>query len=89
MIPQLNHIYKCYWHTENPTEDDIYYVNVIIGIEGNTIYGHCIDTNSTSYFDEDTSLAVLLEWPLNTWSDYEDGTFILLGTIDDFPELFI
>ena len=89
MIPQLNHIYKCYWHTENPTEDDIYYVNVIIDIEGNTIYGHCIDTNSTNCFDEDTSPAILLEWPLDAWSDYEDGTFILLGTIDDFPEWFI
>lgn len=89
MIPQLNHIYKCYWHTENPTEDDIYYVNVITGIEGNTVYGHCIGAGNTSYFDEDINSAEVLRWDLYDWNDDKNGTFILLGTIDDFPEWFI
>ena len=89
MIPQPNQVYKCYWYAENPVEDDIYYVNIVTDIKGNTVYGHCIDTNSTNYFDEVTNPAEVLEWTLDIWNNDKDGTFILLGTTDDFPEWFI
>lgn len=89
MIPQPNQVYKCYWHAENPGEDDIYYVNIVTDIKGNIVYGHCIDTNNTNYFDEVTSPTEVLEWTLDIWNNDKDGTFILLGTTDDFPEWFI
>lgn len=89
MIPQPNQVYKCYWHAENPGKDDIYYVNIVTDIKGNMVYGHCIDTNNTNYFDEVTSPTEVLEWTLDIWNNDKDGTFILLGTTDDFPEWFI
>ena len=89
MKPQPNHIYKCYWSSENPIEDDIYYVNVVTDIEGNTVYGYCIDTNRADSFHEITDPGEVLEWSLSGWGSDEAGTIILLGTINDFPEWFI
>lgn len=53
------------------------------------VYGYCIDTNNTCYFDEVTSPTEVLQWTLDTWNNAKGGTFILLGTTDDFPEWFI